>query len=315
MFEHLGVSAEQARVYERLVRTGSCTAEEAGTRPELLEDLVRLGVVRRLADDVWQAVQPDLAVEMLIAAREDGHLRARADAAALMEVYLRNRAEQHHDTSMVEVVNGAGQVRDVWQALLAGARTEVCVLDQPPYITPVEEHTAMELDTRRRHVRWRVIYDRSSVELPGRAAEIAELVASGERARVTPTLPFKLAVVDARVAVLPVAVRGVVLPGVVLPRVVDQVLLIRPSPLLDVLVSMFDLYWDNAIPFSPGASGGEVDTQLVALLAAGLTDESIARQLGLGPRTVQRRVRQLMDRSGAQTRFQAGVQAVRRGWL
>ncbi|WP_158851634.1 DNA-binding response regulator [Saccharothrix deserti] len=305
MFEHLGVSAEQARVYERLVRTGSCTAEEAGAPPEVLEELVRLGVVQRLADDVWQAVPPDLAVEMLIAAREDGHRRARAGAASLMEVYLRNRAEQHHDTSMVELVNGAGQVRDVWQALLAGARTEVCVLDQPPYITPVEEHTAMEVDTRRRHVQWRVIYDRSSVELPGRLAEIAELVAFGERARVTPTLPFKLAVVDARVAVLPVAVRGVV----------DQVLLIRPSPLLDVLVSMFDLYWDNAIPFSPRGSGGEVDTQLVALLAAGLTDESIARQLRLGPRTVQRRVRQLMDRSGAQTRFQAGVQAVRRGWL
>ncbi|NUT94348.1 MAG: hypothetical protein HOY78_20230, partial [Saccharothrix sp.] len=193
----------------------------------------------------------------------------------------------------------------LWQALLAGARSEVCVLDQPPYISPVEEHGELEVDTRRRHVQWRVIYDRSSVELPGRLAEIAALVASGERARVTPTLPFKLAVVDARVAVLPVAVR----------TSVDQVLLIRPSPLLDVLTSMFDLYWDNSIPFNPGASGAEVDTQLLALLAAGLTDESIARHLGLGPRTVQRRVRQLMDRSGAQTRFQAGVQAMRRGWL
>ncbi|GAB3009109.1 LuxR family transcriptional regulator [Saccharothrix stipae] len=305
VFEHLGASAEQARVYERLVRTGSCTAREAGASPDVLDELVRLGVVRRLGDDVWQAVPPDLAVEVLIAAREDGHRRARASAAPLMEVYLRNRAEQHHDTSMVEVVNGAGAVRDVWQALLAGARSEVCVLDQPPYLSPVEEHTAMEVDTRRRHVQWRVIYDRSSVELPGRPAEIGELVASGERARVTPTLTFKLGVVDARVAVLPVAVRGLV----------DQVLLIRPSPLLDVLVSMFELYWDNAIPFSPHGSGGEVDTRLPALLAAGLTDESIARHLGLGPRTVQRRVRQLMDRCGARTRFQAGVQAMRKGWL
>ncbi|CAL9392952.1 hypothetical protein SUDANB95_01289 [Actinosynnema sp. ALI-1.44] len=305
MFSHLGVPDEQARVYERLVHMGSCTVEEAQTRPEVLEDLHRLGVVRRVAADVWQAVPPDLAVEMLIAAREDGHRRARAEAAPLMDAYLRNRAEQHHDTAMVEVVNGADAVRDLWQALLAGARSEVCVLDQPPYLSPVEEHVALEIDTRRRQVQWRVIYDRSSVELPGRLGEIAELVAAGERARVTPTLPFKLAVVDARVAVLPVAVRGVV----------DQVLLIRPSPLLDVLTSMFDLYWDNSIPFNPGASGAEVDTQLLALLAAGLTDESIARHLGLGPRTVQRRVRQLMDRCGAQTRFQAGVQAMRRGWL
>ncbi|MEJ2859199.1 MULTISPECIES: LuxR C-terminal-related transcriptional regulator [unclassified Saccharothrix] len=305
MFSHLGVPDEQARVYERLVHIGSCTVEEAQTRPEVLEALHRLGVVRRVDTDVWQAVPPDLAVEMLIASREDGHRRARAEAAPLMDAYLRNRAEHHHDTAMVEVVNGADAVRDLWQALLAGARSEVCVLDQPPYISPVEEHVALEVDTRRRQVQWRVIYDRSSVELPGRLAEIAELVASGERARVTPTLPFKLAVVDARVAVLPVSVR----------TTVDQILLIRPSPLLDVLTSMFDLYWDNSIPFNPGASGAEVDTQLLALLAAGLTDESIARHLGLGPRTVQRRVRQLMDRCGAQTRFQAGVQAMRRGWL
>jgi DNA-binding NarL/FixJ family response regulator len=33
------------------------------------------------------------------------------------------------------------------------------------------------------------------------------------------------------------------------------------------------------------------------------------------PRTVQRRVRELLDRLGAGTRFQAGLQAVRRGWL
>jgi hypothetical protein len=157
-------------------------------------------------------------------------------------------------------------------------------------------------------VQWRVVYDRSAVDIPGRVTEIIELVAAGERARVTPTLPFKLAVIDTHAAVLPVA-NG---------DVVDKVLLIRPSALLDVLRSTFELYWDKGIPFSPGgiyAAAADVDPNLLGLLAAGLTDESIARQLGLAPRTVQRRVRQLMDRCGAQTRFQAGVQAMRRGWL
>jgi hypothetical protein len=114
--------------------------------------------------------------------------------------------------------------------------------------------------------------------------------------------------VDARVAVLPIGSNGV-----------DKVLLIRPSALLDVLISTFDLYWDRGIPCTPSATAGSpddvADPQLLALLAAALTDESIARQLGLAPRMVQRRVRQLMDRSGARTRFQAGVQAMRRGWL
>jgi predicted transcriptional regulator len=319
VFEHLGVTPAQSRVYELLVRVGTCTAAEiAAELPDVaagpvVESLDALGLVQRRSGDpaVWQAVAPDLAVEMLIAAREDGHRRARAQALPLMELYLRGRGEQHQDDSgMVEVVTGVSAVRDLWETLLAGARSEVCVLDQPPYVSPPEDHVALEVDTRARQVQWRVIYDRSSIELPGRLAEIVHLIAAGERARVTPTLPFKLGLVDARVAVLPVGSNGVV----------DKVLLIRPSALLDVLISTFELYWDRGIPFTPkSAAGGSTeevaDPQLLALLAAGLTDDSIARQLGLAPRTVQRRVRQLMDRSGAQTRFQAGVQAMRRGWL
>lgn len=50
-------------------------------------------------------------------------------------------------------------------------------------------------------------------------------------------------------------------------------------------------------------------------LHAGLTDETIARQLGLGERTLRRRITGLTTRLGATSRFQAGAQAARRGWL
>ncbi|MFD4638798.1 LuxR C-terminal-related transcriptional regulator [Lentzea sp. NPDC058436] len=308
MFGHLGVAPELTAVYELLVTGGSRTTDEIGISGALLEQMRDLGLVRHLPGDVWQAVAPDLAVEALIAAREEQNRRARADVGPLMELYLRNRDEELADNAFVEVVSGVDAVRELWHALLRGARDEVCVLDQPPYVTPLGQHVALEDETRERDVQWRVVYDRSAVDIPGRVTEIIELVAAGERARVTPTLPFKLAVIDTHAAVLPV-VNG---------DVVDKVLLIRPSALLDVLRSTFELYWDKGIPFSPGgiyAAAADVDPNLLGLLAAGLTDESIARQLGLAPRTVQRRVRQLMDRCGAQTRFQAGVQAMRRGWL
>ncbi|MDX3662044.1 LuxR C-terminal-related transcriptional regulator [Streptomyces sp. ID05-26A] len=308
MFGHLGVSPELSAVYELLVTGGSRTTDEVGVAVPVLERMRELGLVRHLPGDVWQAIAPDLAVEALIAAREEANRRARADVGPLMELYLRNRDEELADNAFVEVVSGVDAVRELWHALLRGARDEVCVLDQPPYVTPLGQHVALEDETRERDVQWRVVYDRSAVDIPGRVTEIIELVAAGERARVTPTLPFKLAVIDLHAAVLPV-VNG---------DVVDKVLLIRPSALLDVLRSTFELYWDKGIPFSPGgiyAAAADVDPNLLGLLAAGLTDESIARQLGLAPRTVQRRVRQLMDRCGAQTRFQAGVQAMRRGWL
>ena len=70
-----------------------------------------------------------------------------------------------------------------------------------------------------------------------------------------------------------------------------------------------------------GADASEVgsvdeDTrQLLALLASGLKDDAIARQLGLSTRTMRRRIRNLLDDLAAANRFQAGVQAARRGWL
>jgi DNA-binding NarL/FixJ family response regulator len=48
---------------------------------------------------------------------------------------------------------------------------------------------------------------------------------------------------------------------------------------------------------------------LLGLLVAGLKDETIARQLGVSLRTVQRRIAALMHELGARTRFQAGVAA------
>jgi DNA-binding NarL/FixJ family response regulator len=57
------------------------------------------------------------------------------------------------------------------------------------------------------------------------------------------------------------------------------------------------------------------DAHLLALMAAGLKDEVVARRLGLSLRTVRRRIANLMDELGADTRFQAGLEAARRGWL
>jgi predicted amidohydrolase len=58
-----------------------------------------------------------------------------------------------------------------------------------------------------------------------------------------------------------------------------------------------------------------VDRSLLALLLAGLTDQAIAGQLGIGLRSVQRRVHDLMAQTGAQTRIQLGWHAARKDWL
>ncbi len=54
---------------------------------------------------------------------------------------------------------------------------------------------------------------------------------------------------------------------------------------------------------------------ILSLLALGLSDRRIAAQLGLSLRTVERRIRALMDLADAQSRFQLGCHAAREGWL
>jgi DNA-binding NarL/FixJ family response regulator len=69
----------------------------------------------------------------------------------------------------------------------------------------------------------------------------------------------------------------------------------------------------SALPASRSPTSEE--SELLQLLQRGLKDRAIARALGIGERTVQRRLSRLMTTLGAKTRFQAAINAVRRGWL
>ena len=57
------------------------------------------------------------------------------------------------------------------------------------------------------------------------------------------------------------------------------------------------------------------ERSILALLAQGATDGAVARDLHLSMRTYRRRLRVLMEKLGAKSRFQAGVMATRHGWL
>jgi DNA-binding CsgD family transcriptional regulator len=55
------------------------------------------------------------------------------------------------------------------------------------------------------------------------------------------------------------------------------------------------------------------ELELLALLAAGLTDGSVAARLGVSERTVRRTMAATMLRLGARSRFQAGLLAAHLG--
>ena len=93
-----------------------------------------------------------------------------------------------------------------------------------------------------------------------------------------------------------------------------EYILMRPPIVIDAFETLFEELWRRAEPLlSKDASAQEV--KLLELLSLGFKDEAIARQLGLGLRTVRRRIATLMEEHGADTRFQLGLAVVRRGLM
>lgn len=86
--------------------------------------------------------------------------------------------------------------------------------------------------------------------------------------------------------------------------------------LLSTLEALFARLWDGAAAAPAGGDGlAELDFELLRLLMVGAKDDAIARQLNVSSRTVRRRLAALLSELGAESRFQAGVFAVRRGLL
>ena len=99
----------------------------------------------------------------------------------------------------------------------------------------------------------------------------------------------------------------------------------RQCDLLDSLIALFEAEWERAIPLraflgeepsgADAAEPEETRTAILSCLAAGLTDEGIARSLGCSLRTAQRHIRRLMQDLNSTSRFQAGMEARQRGWV
>src|SRR5690606_15031171 len=113
------------------------------------------------------------------------------------------------------------------------------------------------------------------------------------------------------------------MPLTVSQDTVESAVVVRSSAMLAALGRIFDDMWRFAAPFTAAQdllSGQEMqpteeERWILSLLASGATDDTIGRLMGFSARTAHRRVRELIARLGVETRFQAGMQAVKLGWL
>jgi DNA-binding NarL/FixJ family response regulator len=155
-----------------------------------------------------------------------------------------------------------------------------------------------------------------------RVDDIAAAIENGEDVRFSERVPIKLFIIDSRLAFVPI--QTVVEAGAegadLAPDLVGA-LIIHPSGLLDALIALFESVWRDATPFTPPGEEAQrsgldrEDTRILSLMLSGLTDQSVAHQLGMSLRTVQRRVKVLMGIAGVSTRIQLGWHAARKGWI
>ena len=299
---------DEQHAYRLLVRQGGTDAAGLGVSnaQELLEALHRRGLAT--PGPIYHALPPDVALDEILLRRQRDLQAARLMAAALSEEY-RNTTRRRSPDHLVEIVVGAQALRQRLKEMQESATREILWFCRANPIAMEGPDNDEEIPALKRGVRYRAIYERAILESPGELDGIVEAIGFGEEARVLPILPVRLAIADRELAICPLVPDE--------ERMVTQpsAALIRPSELLDALVALFESHWELATPVLAGGSDEQLDTRLLSLLVSGMPDKSIATQLGVSRRTVQRRLERMMDLAGVDTRTGLAFQAARRGWL
>jgi sugar-specific transcriptional regulator TrmB len=265
----------------------------------------------------YAAAPPTVALEALLTGRRLALRQAELAAAALAEAY-RTAGDDGAHRDLVEVVAGHAAIGHRVAQLQAAATEEVLALVTGRHQVVRADATGAETAAVERGVRYRVVMERRTLEEPDAAAMLFEAMDREQQVRVVEDVPTKLIVADRTAALVPLTeTRSGVEP---------VALVVRAPALVRVLTVLFDRNGEWAHPLgrdeaavtvgaAPAGEPDTVDRRILALLPAGATDRSAANQLGLGLRTVQRRISRLMALARAETRIQLGRQAHRRGWV
>ncbi|MET9080386.1 helix-turn-helix domain-containing protein [Streptomyces sp. NPDC004237] len=323
MLTALGLDEWDESAYRALVSVGAADVPGLAQRLTLAEPdteralrrLERHGLAAQSSGRPgrWVAAPPGVALGALLTRQRHELEKAQLAAALLAEEYRATAAEPAvHD--LVEVVTGAPAVAQRFLQLQLGASDEVrALVTGNPVVVSGTENDAEE-QAAGRGVRYRVVVERSVLDLPHGITELTAALGRDEQVRVVDRVPTRLVVADRALALVPLTSHSSE----------PAALVVHADGLLELLSELFESVWRTALPLRLGASGvaeepadgpDAADLEVLSLLLAGMTDASVAKQLDLGLRTVQRRVKRLMELARVTTRLQLGWHAYERGWV
>lgn len=294
-----GVSSDSDLVYRCLAGLGAQPASGVGKDlgmparrlASALEELRAVGIVAAPSarGGPWRALPPGEAVATLRRRRTQQARAQYPTVAPPPDVEGRHLADRTHTRRRIMELVDAERLEH-----LAMNPEPAFSIDAVTFATPLDRAMLA------RGVRLRMLGlppsdgDTSSAK----ADEFARL---GGGYRELPRLPQKLMVFDRRVAILAID------PG----NLERGALEISQPDAVQAFVRLFQHHWVTAT--DPRRNGVPTivltprESAIVALLAAGHTDESAAQQLRLSTRSVTYTLRGLMDRLCVENRFQLGL--------
>ena len=318
----LGLGREEERLHSRaLPLSGSTTAVAAAALqvdvaelPDLLRPLLNRGYAR-IARGVLHvaSLSEVVARELAREAEESQRAQERLGDLATAIPFLaatttRPRPGDHEEIAGLDgELSRGGNPLQLLTTLVEQTRGDLLWLRPDTWQMPRESAVAALVGAAIASGR------RSRAVYPVRALQDAPDVLRaraqvGEQVRVTAELPTRLVVIGKTHAVVPEP----------LGMADEPRLLVRQPALVEALGLWFELIWERSAPVPEldlGDPRPDLRRFLLQQLAAGAKDEQIARTLGISLRTVRRRVADILIELGVDSRFQAGVEAVRRGWL
>ncbi|NYJ75974.1 LuxR C-terminal-related transcriptional regulator [Allobranchiibius huperziae] len=277
------------------------------------------GMIQRLDRSSWRVLPPDVVLPAFAARLEDRARSVRSSAAAMTRVFQQHqeRPQDRDPFEGVQIVTSFAGINQALTRLIGTARRDVMMVYADSPIArmlldqPMAAHQRDLVNSSGAPVHVQANYSDTLLDHPNFPEMLRLRAAKGDEQRVTPGMRLTTLVNDV----------GFAMVDLEDDQGQPHGLVVTDSAFSTAIAEVCRWGWQIGVPWRMGADGtntmGAADQEraILQMMAAGASDAAIARHLKLSQRTVERRVRALMDRLNATTRFQAGVLAVRRDLL
>ncbi|MEU3525867.1 LuxR C-terminal-related transcriptional regulator [Streptomyces sp. NPDC038707] len=330
---------------ERIETSDARHATERAELRGLSAELAGWLAERRLLDPSGERLSPPERALRHVVSEHRRRLRETAeglarDARALDDVLSLLPAPRPgaRETVETEFFTDRERTRRRLEELDALSREEFLAMRNTfPGARVLDASLVRDLEMAAAGIRMRLLTSQQALRSPAPARYLHALIEAGVEVRVAATVPLHMNIMDRAVVVIGVGAG---------PRGEGGDVILHSGPVAQCFARVFLHAWDLARPHAerragpgatgpgcagpecagtgpagpepagPGSAGPELsalEREVLALLATGAKDETIARRLDCSDRTLRRLMRRIMGKLGTSSRFEAGVTAVRLG--